>query len=120
VSPLRGTDDEQLYTVKGLDPVTGPLGAVETVVFGMVGDRFVVASDAGSARAIAAAPVETVDGAEGAGVARADLRGIGAELTRDLFDGLETLELGDLVGELEASTSGLEARLSVEVPGGLE
>jgi hypothetical protein len=60
-----------------------------------------------------------LEGARGAAAAWADLSTIPREaLTR--FTLFETAPLGELLAELEASTEGLEGRLRVEVPGGLE
>jgi hypothetical protein len=103
---IRERDDE-LYEIRPGDDLA-------RVVFGMIGDRFVVASDEGRARAVAAMPVSAIDGARGAGVARTDLGTWSAEDTwvaLDVFD--------ELVAELEASLEALELRLRVEVPGGL-
>jgi hypothetical protein len=121
VVPLgRGDDDERLFRIDGLaEP--GPDGepgfaGPDEVVFGMIGDRFVVASDERGAREAAGMEVDGIGGAEGAGAAWADLSTFGSG-TREL---LGKIELGEAVGELEAATEGVEARLRVEVPGGLE
>jgi hypothetical protein len=63
--------------------------------------------------------VSGLDDARGAGVAWADLSTIQPEtLSRLILFQLKPL--GELVGELDASTEGIEGRLRVEVPGGLE
>ena len=123
VVPLGGGDDEQLlFRIDGLDepgPDGRSFGGTGQVVFGMIGERFVVGSGERRAREAGELDVSDVDGAQGAGVAWADLSTIEPEtLSRlILFQGKP---LGELVGELEASTDGLEGRLRVEVPGGLE
>jgi hypothetical protein len=124
VVPVGGDDDEELlFRIDGLDE-DGPDGeppfaGTGEVVFGMIGDRFVVGSGAQRARQAAELEVSEVDGAEGAAVAWADLSDIEPEtLSRLILFQLKPL--GELVGELEASTEGLEGRLRVEVPGGLE
>jgi hypothetical protein len=118
--PPRG--DELLFAIDGLDEpgrdgrtLPGP----GTVVFGMIGDRFVVASDRERARAVAVMEVAPVDGAEGAAVARSDLR-TWSPLLRESALGLPSgAEVGEATGELEASPEGLEGRLRIEIPGGL-
>jgi hypothetical protein len=60
-----------------------------------------------------------VDGAHGAGVARADLSTWSQEQIEDAL-GLRTLPLGEAVGELEASPEGVEGRLRIAVPDGLD
>ena len=114
--------DEQLYEITGLDdepeePSDRPF-AVPAVVFGMIGDRFVVATSAQRARAVAEMDVSDVDDAEGAAVARADL----ATWARDSLTaalGVQMVPLGEATAELEASLEGLEGRLRVKVPDGL-
>lgn len=120
VVPVEGGDGEQLYRVTGLDdPDQGgtPL-AVGEVVFGMIGDRFVVASSERGAREAASMEVERVDDARGAAIGWADLGSFPAEELH-LLTGVETVPLGELVTELEASTEGLEGRARIDVPGGL-
>jgi hypothetical protein len=106
----QGPDD--LYHVSGLTG-DGP----SDVYFGLVGDVFVIASDEGRARAIADEPTEPLEHARGAAVARLDMR----EGARDLLErfglGLGTeVEVGEIVGSLEASTERLHATLRVELP----
>jgi hypothetical protein len=121
VRPLGGAGkDEQLYEITGLDDESEERAfAVPTVVFGMIGDRFVVATDAQRARAAAQMEVSEVDDAHGAGVARADF---GTWSRKALIDaiGFEIVPLGEATGELEASVEGVEGRLRVSVPGGLD
>jgi hypothetical protein len=112
---LRG-----LYRVTGLEgfaPGGRPLPG-DAVVFGMVGDRFVVGSSERQAREAAAMDVEAVDGAKGAAASYADFSKFPGEALANAL-GIATVPLGEMVAELEASTEGLEGRLRVEVPGGL-
>jgi hypothetical protein len=96
-----------------------PFAGTGEVVFGMIGDRFVVGSGEQRARQAAELEAEALDGARGAAAAWADLSTIPREaLTRVIL--FDTVPLGELLAELEASTEGLEGRLRVEVPGGLE
>jgi hypothetical protein len=88
-------------------------------VFGMIGDRFVVASDERRAHEVAEMETEPADDAEGAAAAWADLSTFDAEALNSAA-GLGTAPLGQLVASLEASTEGLEGRLRIDVPGGLD
>lgn len=106
----QGPDD--LYHVSGLTG-DGP----SDLYFGLVGDVFVIASDEERAFAIAEESTEPVDGAQGAAVVRFEM-GQGA---RDLLGrfglGLDTeVEIGEVVGSLEASTERLRGTLRVELP----
>jgi hypothetical protein len=85
----------------------------------MIGDRFVVATDAARARAAARMEVSDVDDAHGAAVARADFGTWSRETLANAI-GLETVPLGEATGELEASLEGIEGRLHVKVPDGLD
>ena len=106
----QGPDD--LYHVSGLTG-DGP----SNVYFGLVGDVFVIASDEGRARAIADAPTEGLEDAHGAAVARLDLREGARELLERFGLGLGAeVEIGEVVGSLEASTERLHATLRVELP----
>jgi hypothetical protein len=123
VQPLGGAaGDEQLYEITGLDDEPEQESqrpfAVPTVVFGMIGDRFVVATDAQRARAAAQMEVSDVDDAHGAAVARTDFGTWSRQALSDAI-GFETVPLGEATGELEASVEGIEGRLRVRVPGGL-
>jgi hypothetical protein len=57
VTPVPGGDDEQLYEVEGLDP-QGFQPGPDRVVYGLIGDAFVVASSEALAREVAALPTE--------------------------------------------------------------
>jgi hypothetical protein len=104
----QGPDD--LYHVSGLTG-EGP----SDVYFGLVGDVFVIGSDEERARAIADEPAQPVAEARGAAVARFDVReGTGVLLDRLGF-GTE-VEVGEVVGSVEASTDRLRTTLRVELP----
>lgn len=104
----QGPDD--LFHVSGLTG-DGP----SDVYFGLVGDVFVIGSDEERARAIADDPAEPVSDARGAAVARLDVReGTGALLDRLGFD--TEVEIGEVVGSVEASTERLRATLRIELP----
>jgi hypothetical protein len=112
--------EKDLYEITGLDEerADGPEFAVPGVVFGMIGDRFVVATNAGQAHRVADMDVSEVDGASGAAVARTDLGKWAADQLETF--GVKTLPLGRVTGELEASLDGIRGRLRVQVPGGLD
>jgi hypothetical protein len=116
VERLPGGD---LYEITGLDDESeGPEFAVPSVVFGMIGDRFVVGTDENQARTVAKMDVSEVDDARGAAVVRADL----GSWWQRAFDeiGVKTLPFGQMTGGLEASRNGIEGRLRIAVPDGLD
>jgi hypothetical protein len=112
VNRLEGAADEQLYEVSGLDPDNFQPGP-DRVVYGLIGDAFVVASSEEMAREVAALPTESapeaatrlrvdvaalIEGAAGS-AAGGDVR-----LARELLDGAEasaSAQDGDVVGEAE-------------------
>jgi hypothetical protein len=100
-------DDDDFYHVSGLTG-DGP----SDLYFGVVDDNFVVASDEESARAIADEETIEADGAQGAGVLRADLAAL-ADEAEERF-GFPADSFSELVGSLEASEERLRARLRVE------
>jgi hypothetical protein len=117
VRQLPGGD---LYELTGLDDDgAGPTFAVPSVVFGLIGDRFVVATDERRARSVAEMDVSEVEGANGAAVARADI-GSWSRAVLEESVGVPTVPLGALTGALQASTEGVEGRLRIAVPGGLD
>jgi hypothetical protein len=122
VAPLEGGPaEERLFRITGLDETTPDGRAFNgppAVVFGMIGERFVVASGEDRAREAAAMEVEPVPGAKGAAVAYADLGAFSPDALASTL-GVRTVPLGELVAELEASTEGLEGRMRIYVPGGL-
>jgi hypothetical protein len=111
VHRLPNTD---LYELNGLDQGDVRF-SVPQVVFGMLDDRFVVASELSRARQAVAMDVSDVDDAHGAAVGRADFSTWDTEPL-----GLGGVRLGKGVGELEAERDGVDARLRIEVPGGLD
>jgi hypothetical protein len=94
-------------------------GAGGKIVFGLIGDRFVVATDRERARAAAELEVAEVDDAEGAAVGRTDF-GTWGSRRMELATGFRLPPLGKAVAQLEASTEGLEGELRVDVPNGLD
>jgi hypothetical protein len=121
---LQGGIDVQrlegdLYEISGLAEGDQAFAGPGTIVFGLLDDRFVVATDLERARAAAELEVSEVDDAEGAAVGRTDLSSWGnAWLEREL--GLPIRRLGEATGALEASTEGLEGELRIAVPDGLD
>jgi hypothetical protein len=111
VRPLGG----DLYEIAGLDEGDNAFNGPGTIIFGLIDDRFVVATDPERARAAAALDVSEVDDAEGAAVGRTDL----STWPEPPF-GLPTRPLGEAGSELEASTEGLDGRVRIEVPDGLD
>jgi hypothetical protein len=95
------------------------LGQDGTIVFGLIGDRFVVATDHERARQAAELEVSEVEDAEGAAVGRTDF-GTWGSRRMELAAGLKLPPLGEAVAQLEASTEGLEGELRIEVPSGLD
>jgi hypothetical protein len=116
-----GRTNHGLYEITGLDEESsGPEFAVPAVVFGMVGDRFVVATDESRAHQVATMKVSDVEDAHGAAVARADLGTLPRRtIAEDTFP-IKTVKLGQATGELQAALDGIQGRLRIEVPGGLD
>jgi hypothetical protein len=111
---VRRLEGEDLYELTGLDE-GGNRFTVPAVVFGMLDDdRFVVASGLDKVRGVSDLELSDVDGAHGGAVARTDFSTWDSDPL-----GLETVPLGEAVGELEASREGIDARLRVDVPSGL-
>jgi hypothetical protein len=100
------SEPDGFYRVSGLTGA-GP----SEMVFGLVGDVFVVASDEERALRIAEADTTAVEGAEGAGVLRADLGSLLAGVDGEEF----APGLGELVASLEASEERLRGRVRVEL-----
>jgi hypothetical protein len=119
VRPVAREPD--LYEITGLDTerLGEPEFAVPSVVFGMIGDRFVVATTLGEARRVADMDVSEVDGARGAAVLRTDLGSWARDQLERAF-GVKTLPMREVTGLLQASLDGIEGRLRVEIPDGLD
>lgn len=83
--------------------------------FGVVGKRFVVASDPTTARSIATEPTAPVPGAKGGAVARVDLSKVSqTQLDRASLGAL--VPLGEFVSWVSATRSQVHAHMSLELP----
>ena len=106
----------QLYRISGLrhgrPPPQNPDAVPPAVVFGLVENVFVVASDERRARAVATEQTAPANGLSGASVTRANLGRMRRALENYL--GLDPGRLGHLTGQLTASRERVHARLSVE------
>jgi Protein of unknown function (DUF3352) len=112
--PMQGVKVDPPETPDGLYRISGLTGnGPAELHLGLIGDVFVVASDEQRAREIAAADTEPTEGAQGAGVLRADFAKISRDLGNFLF--LFPLEGKELVASLEASTGELRARVRIEL-----
>jgi hypothetical protein len=112
-APMHGVKVDPPETPDGLYRISGLTGdGPAELHLGLIGDVFVVASDERRAREIAAADTEPAEGAQGAGVLRADLATLGRQL-----ENLFPFPLGgkELVASLEASTDELRARVRIEL-----
>ena len=98
-----------LWRVSGLTG-EGP----DQLFFGVIGDVFVVASDAAAARRVADEETEPVEDAEGAGVLRADLAGRERQLEQLLPFGVGPT--GEVTAWLRASEERLRGRVTAELP----
>lgn len=99
----------ELWRVSGLTG-EGP----DQLFFGVLGDVFVVASDAAAARRVADEETQPVDDAQGAGVLRADLAGRERQLEQLLPFGVGPT--GEIVAWLRASEERLRGRVTAELP----
>jgi hypothetical protein len=106
VRQLAGGADEQLYEVTGLDEDNFRPGP-NRVVYGLVGDAFVVASSPELAREVAAMPTEPAPGA--ATRLRADPRAVAALAGLGAFD-----EARALLDRLEASASATDGDITAD------
>ena len=104
-----------LYTLHSDDGGT-------TFVFGVVGDAFVVASDAARARGLAAAQPESVEGASGSLVIRADAEGIARQVLTQIAPQFGIPDpvipifarpFDELRGSIESSTDGMKGKVSL-------
>jgi hypothetical protein len=98
----------ELWRVSGLTG-EGP----DELYFGVLGQVFVVASEARLAHRVATEPTVPVPGARGAGVLRVDLTRSGDAASRRLGIGLG--RLGEVVAWLQASRARLRGQVSVEL-----
>jgi hypothetical protein len=97
----------------------------DNIVFGVVGDVFVIANDPARAGRLATEDPKPVDGAKGAVVLKADGRELANQILGQLGDRLGaggaiggrlfTGPLGDLTGSLESSTDGIKGSFSLAV-----
>jgi len=100
VTPVPGERD--LFTLSAADPEFSAPN--ELVVFGVVGDFFVVAGDEAAAKEIATAPTQPADGLSGGAIFSADPAFLGALVGADATQ-LPSLE--NLEGYVRASTEEL-------------
>jgi len=102
-------------TGKGFYTLTSASG--KKYVFGVVGKSFVVATDAARAAQFAGQSPSTVPGAKGSFVLAADARSVAnaaaAQRGQGVAAQLLTGSLGDLIGWVEAETSGLNGSLKL-------
>ena len=93
-----------------------------TFVFGVVGDAFVVASDAARARGLAAAQPQSVEGANGSLVIRADAEGIARQVLTQIAPQfgipapvipIFARPFDELRGSIETSTDGMKGKVSL-------
>lgn len=106
----------QLYRVSGLrhgrPPPQNPEAVPPAVVFGLVGNVFVVASDERRARRVATEPASPAAGLSGASVTRANLGRMRRAL--ETYVGLDLGRMGQMTGEISASRERVQGKLSVE------
>lgn len=108
VRPIDGERD--LYRITGLVG-DGP----DQAVFGMLGDVFVVASDLGRARAVAAARPDVDVGLPGASVSRGDVASFEGAVTTVLGLGLPTSPFERFESALSATTERLRGTLRLSL-----
>jgi hypothetical protein len=108
----RVTRTGDLYTLHG----------DTTFVFGVVGDAFVVATDAARARGLATATPESVEGATGSLVLRADAEGIARQVIGQLAPNFNIPDplvpvlarpFDELRGSVATDTDGMKGKLSL-------
>jgi hypothetical protein len=106
VRRLAGDPSEQLYEVTGLDE-----GGPDRVVYGLVGDAFVVASSAELAREVAAMPTEPAD--EAATRLRVDIAAL-AQRAEAWLGTDDVRIIAELVEAVEASASAVDGDVAGE------
>jgi hypothetical protein len=94
----------------------------DSVVYGVVGDVFVLASDARRAAGLAGEEPRPVEDAKGSVTMRGNAEQLANELIADIASGAEALgaslftgPLGELTGHLEGGTGGLRGRVELEI-----
>lgn len=112
VERLPGPD--LLYRVSGLEQTEGELSVElpQALVFGMVGDVFVVASDAERARAVADGPLRPLEDVAAGTATSADLSRMRAAVARAL--GLDRSPFGELVAYVRATREHLRGTLRAD------
>jgi hypothetical protein len=111
-APMENVKVDPPATEDGLYRISGLTGdGPSELHLGLIGDVFVVASSEQAARDLVDAPTQEAEGAQGAGVLRADLGAL------DQDAGLLPIPIRgkELVASLEASTDELRARVRVEL-----
>jgi hypothetical protein len=102
---------------EGLYAIARPNG--EKLVFGIVGESFVAASDPARAAQVGGQSPSTVDGAEGALAMVLDARAVANEALTQAGQGaaaqLVTGALGDFVGSVRSETDGLSGSFKLEI-----
>jgi Protein of unknown function (DUF3352) len=97
-------------------------GGGTTFVFGVVDDAFVVASDAARARSVGSAAPESVEGASGSLVIRADAEGIARQVLAQLAPQFNiptavvpifARPFDELRGSVQTSTDGMKGKVSL-------
>lgn len=120
VTPLadEGEKDrsEQLFRITGLREANERFRQVgpNEVVFGLIGDDFVVASNVSRAREIAAGSLRSLPGVRGASIATVDFSTM-TEAVQRFLPSERPIPLGVAVGSLEASRDGVTGRVRIEI-----
>ena len=113
----EGTPDDELYEITGLRDEIGnpdPRGGPDTLVFGLIGDAFVVASDAKMAQRAAKVQTSKLDREAGSAlripVAGLLARGVGSDEAKAVAK-----VFGDIVGTISATPEATVAEGTVEL-----
>lgn len=113
----EGAADDELYEISGLRDDIGnpdPRGGPDTLVFGLIGDAFVVASDAEMAQRAAKVETEKLDRDAGSAlripVAGLLARGVGSDEAK-----AAAKVFGDIVGTISATPEATVAEGTVEL-----
>ncbi len=124
----RSTSGGERVTIKRSGGLYSAVSPSSKLAYGLVGDTFVASDTPANARAVASAPTESVEGAEGAVAMKADAgqlltraigqlggsrlgggNSLGGALGAQLFAG----PLGDLTGSVKASTDGVGGKVTL-------